>query len=376
MTIVKKLALGAFILGSLHGVAQAQTTALPSAKGQPTKLPYTHMALTAKLVGVAVGDPNWFNWCISPIKDKDGKIHLFTSRWPANEGDRGSTGPNAEIAHFVSDKPEGPFKFVNTVLKTPMFPDTNKMFAPHNPRIEYVDGKYILLYIYQTVKNDVKMQIGMMIADNLSGPWHFVGKDNGLMAKSSSDPNHWTYKSVIGIDNPAFMKIGKKYCIYFKSGTPTQMKARYGYALADKLEGPYILQNAPLTDNTSYIEDAQAFKWGNKYYLLTTDNLGGNTGVYGNIMLWQSKTGTSFNLKDTKIAMGNMLDYWGTAEDHQKLLSNPNHYEHDKSGKLERPAVLVLNGKPAYFYSTAGLNISGGKSSENYVFKIDWKNGK
>jgi len=42
---------------------------------------------------------------------------------------------------------------------------------------------------------------------------------------------------------------------------------------------------------------------------------------------------------------------------------------------LERPAVLLIDGKPAYFYSTAGLNISGGKVSENYVFKIDWNKG-
>jgi hypothetical protein len=126
----------------------------------------------------------------------------------------------------------------------------------------------------------------------------------------------------------------------------------------------------------SYIEDAQAFKADGKYYLLTTDNLGGNTGIYGDIILWQSKTGTDFKLKDAKIAMGNIFDYWGTAEDHKKLLPNPNHYEHDRSGKLERPAVLLLNGKPAYFYSTAGLNISGGNVSQTYVFKIDWDKGR
>jgi len=349
---------------------------LLSAKGKALKLPYTKMALTAKLVGTAVSDVNWFNWCVSPIQGKDGKIHIFGSRWPAAEGDQGWMTPSAEIAHFVGEKPEGPFKYVSTVLKTSMFPDSNKMWAPHNPRIEYVDGKYILLYIFQTVKKDVKMRIGMMVADKLEGPWRFAGNDNGQVAENSKDPNHWTYGSAIGIDNPAFQKIGKKYYIYFKSGTPTQMAARYGYAVSDNLEGPYVLQNKTLTDNVSYIEDAQAFKADGKYFLLTTDNLGGNTGIYGNLILWTSKTGNDFKLKDAKIAMGNILDYWGTREDHKKLLAKPGHYEHDKSGKLERPSVLVLKGKPAYFYSTAGLNISGKNVSETYVFKIDWNRGQ
>jgi hypothetical protein len=369
--------LAGMLLFSMQVVAQSNqvTPALPSAKGKTLQLPYTQMALTAKLMGVAVSDSNWFNWCVSPIQGKDGKIHIFGSRWPAVEGDGGWTGRNAEIAHFVADKPEGPFRFVNTVLKTTMFPDSNKMWAPHNPRLEYVDGKYMLLYIFQTEKNAVKMSIGMMIADKLEGPWRFAGHDNGLMAASSKDTSHWTYNSVIGIDNPAFLKIGKKYYIYFKSGTPKQLAARYGYAVAERLEGPYTLSDQPLTDNVSYTEDAQAFTADGKYYLLTTDNLGGNTGVYGNLILWQSASGTAFKLKDARIAMGNILDYWGTAEDHKKLLNNPAHYEHDPSGKLERPAVLFMNGKPAYFYSTAGLNITGGKMSETYVFKIDWNKG-
>jgi len=345
---------------------------LRTAVGKERKLPYANMGLSAKFIGTAIGDANWCNWCVSPIEGKDGKIHIFGSRWPDVEGMNGWMGTNAEIAHFVADKPEGPFKYVSTVLKTSMFPDTNMMWAPHNPRVEYVDGKYILLYIVQTAKKDVKMRIGMMVADKLEGPWRFAGKENGLMAESSKDPNHWTYKSVIGIDNPAFMKIGKKYYIYFKSGTPTQLAARYGYAVADELEGPYVLQNKPLTDNVSYIEDAQAFKTDGKYYLLTTDNLGGNTGIYGDLILWESKTGLEFNLADAKIAMGNLLDYWGTEKDHKRLFAIKNHFEHDKSGKLERPAVLFQNGKPAYLYATGGLNVNGGKVSESYVFKIDF----
>src|ERR1700712_1292467 len=96
---------------------------LPTAKGKATKVPYSQMSLSAKYIGPAIADPNFYNWCASPIEGKDGKIHIFGSRWPASEGMEGWTGPSAEIAHFVSDRPEGPFKYVATILKSSMFTD-------------------------------------------------------------------------------------------------------------------------------------------------------------------------------------------------------------------------------------------------------------
>jgi hypothetical protein len=229
-----------------------------------------------------------------------------------------------------------------------------------------------LLFIAQNPPLHAKGQrILMATANKLEGPWTFAGSQ-GVVVEPSKDPNHWTYRAAIGADNPAFLKIGSKYYIYFKCGTPEQMKAKYGYAVSDKLEGPYVLSDHPITDNLSYLEDAQAFSSGGQYFLLTTDNLGGNTGVYGDIMLWRSKTGLQFNLADAEIVMGNILDYWGTEDQHKQLAQKPNHFNRDPSGKLERPAILQIEGRPAYFYSTADLNIAGGSVSQSYVFKIDW----
>jgi predicted GH43/DUF377 family glycosyl hydrolase len=246
------------------------------------------------------------------------------------------------------------------------------MVGPTNPRLEKVDGKYVLLFVAQNPRLHIKGQrILMAIANKLEGPWTFAGY-KGVVVQPSKDPNHWTYQAAIGADNPAFLKIGNKYYIYFKCGMPEQMKAKYGYAVSDRLEGPYVLSDHPITDNVSYIEDAQAFSTSGQYFLLTTDNLGGNTGVYGDIILWRSKTGLRFQLSDAEIAMGNILDYWGTEEQHRQLAQTPGHFDHDPSGKLERPAILQIGGKPAYFYSAADLNLNGGSVSESYVFKIMW----
>ena len=45
-------------------------------------MPVTHMALTARLIGPAVEEVDWFNWCVSPIMGEDGKVHIFSSLWP------------------------------------------------------------------------------------------------------------------------------------------------------------------------------------------------------------------------------------------------------------------------------------------------------
>ncbi|MDB5159105.1 MAG: hypothetical protein JWR50_3812, partial [Mucilaginibacter sp.] len=60
----------------------------------------------------------------------------------------------------------------------------------------------------------------------------------------------------------------------------------------------------------------------------------------------------------------------------KKLLATPGLFIRDGSGKLERPAILLLKGKPAYFYSTADVNVNGGKVSQSYVFKIQWPDDK
>lgn len=48
-----------------------------------------------------------------------------------------------------------------------------------------------------------------------------------------------------------------------------------------KSEGPYEICNEPKMDNIDYIEDATCFTVDDEFYLLTTDNYGTNSGIYG-----------------------------------------------------------------------------------------------
>ena len=60
--------------------------------------------------------PGYFVWCGAPVRGADGKYHLFYSRWPVKKGFHPGWAIHSEIAYAVSDKPFGPYQFVNVAL--------------------------------------------------------------------------------------------------------------------------------------------------------------------------------------------------------------------------------------------------------------------
>src|SRR5699024_4294550 len=66
-------------------------------------------------IGRALEEEGYYVWCNSPIEGPDGKIHVYYSRWPKEKGMSGWIH-QSEIAHAVADKPEGPYRYVSTIL--------------------------------------------------------------------------------------------------------------------------------------------------------------------------------------------------------------------------------------------------------------------
>jgi len=330
------------------------------------------MATGMQWIGKAVDDPDYYVWCTSPIMGEDKKVHLFCSRWPKKYGMDGWTS-HSEIAHYIGDKPEGPFRFVNMALEAnPGAPWNNSI---HNPAIAKVGDTYVLLYItFDHRKNSPylegdapgcgKMYTCMATSKSLYGPWVKQGED-GMIVFPSSDPSHYSYQSW-SLDNPTFLAYAGKYYIYFKSGKH-QRETRYSYAVADKLEGPYTLGEAPCTDNIDYIEDATVFIWKNKICLLTNDNYGTHTGVGGRGILWQSDIPTDFKKTNAFIGFLKTSDYCKNVD-----LSKANKL-YGNEFKFERPGILMINGKPAYFYGPSGVNLDGDDHTCSYVMKINLK---
>jgi hypothetical protein len=140
-------------------------------------------------------------------------------------------------------------------------------------------------------------------------------------------------------------------------------KVKMGLAIADKLEGPYIIQPEPITTNDRVIEDGYAFMYEGKFALLTTDNHG--IIESGGGILWTSQDGLLFNNYEkgfhrineyTDIDMELVAVHYGS--------------QNMEYAKFERPQVLLKNGKPDYLYVPSGTNIYGGDCTVSYVLKF------
>jgi len=313
-----------------------------------------------RFISIAVEEKGYHIWGTSPIRGDDGKIHLFVARWPVEATFDPGWRTHSEIAHYVGDKPEGPFRFDKVVVRGTGTGTWDKNSA-HNPQIKKFGDTYALLYISNNqepdANNTATQRIGMLISKSPYGPWTKAGTD-GMILQPSGDSSHWTYHSRSGVTNPSLMrhKNGKFY-LYFKSAG-----AKMGVAIADSLEGPYTLYDQPVTKSNRTIEDGYAFYYKGKIALLTTDNHG--IIEKGGGILWLSDDGLNFN--DHERGFYTIQDY--TTFDPAKMKE---YYVKGIPPKFERPQLLFnRKGKPAYLYVPSGTNIFGGGGTASYVLKF------
>ncbi len=303
-------------------------------------------------VGTAVVEPGYHVWGTSPIVGPDGNVHLFVARWPVSATFNG-WHTHCEIARYLSEKPEGPFRFQEVVLRGTGTSSWDKI-APHNPTVHKVGEKYALLYIANTGEDfPASQQIGMLISKSLDGPWEKVGKD-GLILSPPEDPSIWSHHSMVGVNNPALLQHPDgRFFLYYKAMRKGDVR-RMGVAIAEKLEGPYIFHNKPLTSNKGEIEDGYAFIENEKIYLLTTNNKRGAG------YLWESDDGISFG--EPMLGFDRMERY--IPENKVKEATNY------RGRMFERPQILLQNGIPTHLYLASGANVHRGDGSCSYVFRI------
>ena len=294
--------------------------------------------------GIAVEEPGYHIWCTSPIEDEKGKIHLFVSRWPKKYGVDPGWRSHSEIAHYVGDGPEGPFRFSDITLAG-TGKETWDKYGMHNPSIHKVGDEYVILYIanndFHQPPHPSNQQIGMAVSKSLDGPWEKVNGD-GKILSPSQNPAYWNFLAKNGVNNPA-------------------QDAKMGLAIAENITGPYVQLPFSVTANNRRIEDGYAFVFNNQICMLTTDNDG--IVQKGGGLLWKSDDGIYFNNYEAGFHLINeyMLDI--------SLLKPKWYYGSKDRMKFERPQLLLKNSKPAWLYVASGCNIYGGESTVSYVMK-------
>ncbi len=338
-----------------------------SVKYSKAKVPFSAIARNLEYKGIAVQEKNYTIWGAAPVMDDEGKVHLFVARWPEKNVEP-AWRKSSEIAHYVSDKPEGPFKFVSVVVRGSGVKGAWDCYSPSNPDIQRIDGKYVLTYIansdYHQPPHPRNQQIGMMIADSPYGPWKKMG-DNGLILDDSKDPSHFSHG--MQVVNPTLARFRGKYFLYYKTAMRTKGRWRtvFAAAVADKLTGPYRHLDHPFSTGNVVIEDATAFVWKGKLCLLTTDNHGLVTGIRGGGALWVSDNGTSCNPAWTQVGYDQLWRYYPNY-DARKVTKI-----YGRQVKIERPKILMIKGKPAYLYGASGCVMTGGPRTVSYVLKIN-----
>jgi hypothetical protein len=314
-----------------------------------------------KPVGRALEMEDYYVWCNSPIEGEDGKIHVFFSRWVKKKG-MGGWINGSEICHAVADSPESVFEFKSLVFapREGYFDAT----TCHNPSIKKVDGKYCLFYMGNSNGKTNTKRIGLATSDSLYGPWQRPDKPLLEAGAEGAWDDHCT-------TNPAFIKHPNgQYWLYYKSWNtkayetdpgPIKGNRKYGLAIAEKLEGPYVKYSGnPLIDFSSKGDNAQledAFVWmDKKHFKMLARDMGWYNHEDGIIL--ESKNGLHWS--DPKIA------YYGT--EHYGIQQPPAPSYLKKYGRFERPQILFLKGKPAYLFTAS----QGGKymTSSSFIFKI------
>ena len=311
------------------------------------------------LASVALDMEGYYVWDSAVIK-ASGKYHMFCSRWKQELGFGCNWVFNSEIVHCISDSPEGPYVFKNSVL-----PRRGRSFFDgmntHNTCIRHHNGKFYLYYMGTTYGGDIpngngvsaeryletwnRKRIGLAVAENIDG--EFTRFDFPLL--EPRDCSHWdctitTNPSVVIKPN------GKTYLIY-KSRSSCHSPLQLGVAAADSPDGKFErLCDKPILnfeDPDIHIEDP--FVWfdsgRNKFCLIAKDDLkngsDGITGEWGAGFYAESDDCINFEVApNPKVYSRNIR--WKNGE--ECVLGN-----------LERPSLLTdENGKPTHIFCAAG----------------------
>ena len=312
----------------------------------------------------------YFVWCGAPVKGPEGKYHLFYSRWPIQVGFAPGWALHSEIAYAVADKPDGPYKHVNVALPPRgINPATGGKYwdadVTHNANAFFHKGKYYLYYVgeygdgkdYPMHRNH--QRVGVAIATNPAGPWQRYDKP---IVDITDDKK--SFDSLCVTNPAACMRPDGGVLLVYKAvqyieGKNMGGNVRYGAAMADNPEGPYVKTPGKIFEaekpGNHWMVAEDPFIWysekyGKRYYALARDVVGSFTGASGGICLFASRDG---------------LDWKPAA--HPKVLDTLFKLADgtDSNSNIERPALLIENGVPTYLFGATDGYKKNGKISTN-----------
>ena len=221
-----------------------------------------------------LSDPDYYVWGGSVVQGEDQKFYMFYARWPKGYIGRSDEDQKlkrfggmkgwlkySEIAIAVSEKPNGPFKHLKTLLK-PTFDESRwDRYAYHNPHIKKWNGRY---YLYHTGVGRVPdksywyalnggQRIGLCHADSIKQfiDGEFTQSKNPIIVPDGKKTFHRAVNPSVTVGGDG------KYYMMWKASSQKSGRGRmvHWMSIADKPEGPWTLKGSALSSEAMHAED-------------------------------------------------------------------------------------------------------------------------
>lgn len=304
---------------------------------------------------------DYWVWCGSVIRGDDGLYHMFASRWrkryPFFEG----YIIESEIVRAVSPTPEGPYTFREVVL-----PERGAQFwdgrMKHNPTIHKLGDTYLLFYIGSTYTGPkpapeeitgegspihaecyANVRIGLATAKSPAGPWE-------CRPRPILEPRPGKWDAAL-VTNPAVCITPEgEILLYYRSNTPQGLriglaKAKDAYSPFERVTDEPVLK---LSDG-NHVEDPFVWFENGCYQMIAKDMTGGITGEKHAGIHATSPDGISWQVSNPPKAYSRRIRWNDGTETIQ--------------GALERPQLLLENGRPTHLFAATGDGPGGYRAS-------------
>ena len=304
---------------------------------------------------------NWV-WCGSVIKGDDNLYHMFATMFSKDFPFHPNWLTNSRIVRAISDKPEGPYAYVDDVL-SPRGTSYWDGLMTHNPTIHRSGDNYLLYYTGATYEFDVptrsrpdvsaseksivrgNQRIGLAISRDLDGPWQRF--DRPVLDVRDGYWDSWM------TTNPAPMVLENgSILMLYKATDHEKGSVKYGAASASSYDQPFVrFDDTPIFDFDFSYEDVCIWYEGGNYKMLFNDLTGKITG--------EVRAGAYATSSDGKS--------WSIAES-PKGYSRTVAWDDGKTsfqGSFERPQILVENGRATHLFSATGDGTSSFFDAKN-----------
>lgn len=308
----------------------------------------------------------WWIWCGSVVRGEDGRYHMFASRWPKWLPMHPGWLIRSEIVRAVSDTPEGPYTYAETVL-----PARGAEYwdgrSTHNPHIIRSGDKFLLYYMGSThpfaeaepgetiemedcrvIAARANKRVGLAVADSVLGPWKRMD-DPILPVRPGRFDSYLTSNPA-----PCVREDGSMLLIYKarRYEGHTYGKMTLGAAEADEAEGLYrVVSERPLFPPEVHVEDPFIWRSGQGYAMIAKDMDGHLCGEKHGGILAVSDNGRNWRLADAEKAYSRKV-LW---DDGQERIM----------GSFERPFLLFQDGRPTHMFVAVADGPGGFREAQN-----------